>query len=116
MKYKGSCHCGQVTYEVELEAGPAIECNCSICSSKGYLLWFAPRENLNILTGEDKLAIYTFGPHIVRHHFCSACGCAPFGIGKPSGSDAEMAAVNVRCLENVDLDIVPRKPFDGRSL
>lgn len=46
MHYQGSCHCGLVTYEVEAEPGPALECNCSHCSRKGYLLWFMPRENL----------------------------------------------------------------------
>lgn len=116
MRYKGSCHCGKVSYEAELEPGPAMECNCSICSRKGYLLWFTSRSNLHILSGEDNLSVYTFGPHIIRHHFCSTCGCPTFGLGKPPGAEAEIAAVNVRCLENVDLEALERQPFDGRSL
>lgn len=117
MRYKGSCHCGSVTYEAEIDQpGPAVECNCSICSRKGYLLWFTPRSQLNILSGEDNLSIYTFGPHIIKHHFCTTCGCATFGLGKPPGADVEMAAINVRCLENVDLQTLERRPFDGRSL
>ena len=116
MRYKGSCHCRSVTYEVEIESGPAMECNCSICSRKGYLLWFTPRSQLNILSGKDGLAVYTFGPHIIRHHFCSTCGCAVFGIGKPPGTAGEMAAINVRCLENVNLEELERQPYDGRSL
>lgn len=116
MHYTGSCHCGKVKYEAELEPGPAIECNCSICSRKGYLLWFTPRNKLQIVSGEDHLSTYTFGPHIIKHQFCSNCGCAVFGIGKTPGTDSEMAAINVRCLQGVDLDAVERKPFDGRSL
>jgi hypothetical protein len=46
---------------------------------------------------------------------CPTCGCAPFGFGAdPSG--APTAAVNLRCLENVELSAVTRMPFDGRSL
>ena len=103
MRYKGSCHCGSVTYEVEIDQpGPAVECNCSICSRKGTLLWFTPRTRLNMLTGEDALTVYTFGTHNVRHHFCKVCGCTTFGIGKP--------------LEGVDLEGLERRQFDGRSL
>ncbi|HEU4708348.1 MAG TPA: GFA family protein, partial [Methylophilaceae bacterium] len=105
-----------VTYEAEIEPGPAIECNCSICSRKGYLLWFTPRGNLHIKSGEDQLSVYTFGPHIIKHHFCPTCGCAVFGIGKAPGTDSEMAAINVRCLEGIELEEIERKPFDGRSL
>jgi hypothetical protein len=43
MNYKGSCHCGQISFEVEGTLEQAIECNCSHCSRKGYLLWFVPR-------------------------------------------------------------------------
>jgi hypothetical protein len=116
MRYKGSCHCGSVTYEADIEPGPAMECNCSICSRKGHLLWFTPRNNLHILSGQDNLTVYTFGPHIIKHHFCATCGCAAFGIGKPPGAPDEMAAINVRCLEGVALDSIERQPFDGKSL
>lgn len=46
MTYTGSCHCGQVAFTVEGELAQAIECNCSHCSRKGYLLWFVPRAGL----------------------------------------------------------------------
>jgi hypothetical protein len=43
------------------------------------------------------------------------CGCAPFGEGAdPSGK--MMAAVNARCLDDVDLSALKVGHFDGRSL
>jgi hypothetical protein len=116
MQYTGSCHCKRITYEVEIEPGPALECNCSICSRKGTLLWFTPRSNLRILTGEDDLTIYTFRSHTIRHHFCRVCGCTTFGIGKPPKAMEETVAINVRCLEGIDIENLERKQFDGRSL
>jgi len=114
MIYKGSCHCGRIAFEADGELGQAMECNCSHCSRKGFLLWFVPREKLRLATPESNLATYTFNKHVIKHHFCSRCGCAPFGLGTdPSGKP--MAAVNVRCLEGVDLAAVKRIPFDGRS-
>lgn len=88
-----------------------MECNCSHCSRKGYLLWFVPRAQLNLLTG---LSTYTFNKHVIKHHFCSKCGCAPFGFGK-GRSEAETAAINVRCLEGVELSSLKKVPVDGRS-
>ena len=115
MIYKGSCHCGRVAFEVDGELEQIMECNCSHCSRKGYLLWFVSREKLRLITPESNLATYTFNKHVIQHHFCLRCGCAPFGFGK-SPSGAPTAAVNVRCLEGVELSSLRRIPFDGRSL
>ncbi|HEX9922150.1 MAG TPA: GFA family protein [Anaerolineae bacterium] len=115
MKYKGSCHCGQIAFEVEGEVTEAVDCNCSICSRKGSLLWFVPRDKLHLLTPEENLATYMFGKHTIKHHFCPKCGIHPFGEGTdPSGN--QMAAVNLRCLEDLNFSSLPMKHFDGRSL
>lgn len=113
MKHKGSCHCGQIRFEVEGSFDEVLECNCSHCSRKGYLLWFVPRGQLTLHSAESALATYTFNKHAIKHHFCPNCGCAPFGFGASNGT--EMAAVNVRCLEDVELASVQRKFVDGRS-
>ena len=114
MKYKGSCHCGQVAFEVEGDLTQAMECNCSHCSRKGFLLWFVPRSQFELI-GEEGVTTYTFNKHAIEHQFCATCGCQPFAYGKdPSG--AEMAAINVRCLSDIDLASVKRVPFNGRSL
>lgn len=115
MKYTGSCHCGRVAFEVEGELGPVTECNCSICSRKGSLLWFVPREKLVLLTGEAEISSYAFGDETVQHRFCPTCGIHPYGEGiDPKGNP--MAAINVRCLEGIDLAALTIRHFDGRAL
>lgn len=116
MNYKGSCHCGKIAYEVEGDLKEAMECNCSHCRRKGYLLWFVPREQLRLSTPESALETYKFNKHVISHHFCAACGCAPFATGTNPKTGQATAAVNVHCLEGVeprDLKIIP---VDGRSL
>jgi hypothetical protein len=115
MSYKGGCHCGRVAFEVDGEIDQVIECNCSICSKRGYLLWFVPRADLHLGTPESNLSTYTFNKHRIQHRFCPVCGVAPFGVGS-DGKGNEMAAMNVRCLENVDLSDLKIVPFDGRKL
>ena len=115
MIYQGSCHCGQVRFEVEGELERVVDCNCSICSRKGALLWFAPRDKLTPLTAEENTRAYTFGKHTIQHRFCPKCGIHPFGEGSdPTGK--RMAAINVRCLENADFAALPVDHYDGRAL
>jgi hypothetical protein len=113
--HSGSCHCGRLSFEVEGDFAEVMECNCSHCSRKGYLLWFVPREHFRLKSGAGEFQTYKFNKHAISHHFCPTCGCAPFATGKAS-SGAETAAINVRCLEGIDLSAIKRRPVDGRSL
>jgi hypothetical protein len=113
MNYKGSCHCGKVKFEVEGELTQLVECNCSHCSRKGYLMWFVDTSNMRI-TGANELTTYLFNKHNIRHQFCATCGCAPFGLGQ--GRAEGKAGINARCLENVDLKSLPVKQVDGARL
>lgn len=115
MTYRGSCHCGRVAYEVEGELGSVIECNCSHCGRKGLLLWFLPREKITLHSPLEDTEIYKFNRHVIEHRFCPACGVEPFAFGKDRQGNPTVA-VNVRCLEGVELEKLDRKPFDGRSL
>ncbi len=114
MKYRGSCHCGRIAFEVDGDLNGVTACNCSICSRKGVLMWFVPRERLRLLTPEADMATYTFHKHVIKHRFCPVCGIHPFGEGIDAKGNA-MAAVNIRCLEGLDVDAVPVTQFDGRS-
>lgn len=115
MIYKGSCHCGQVAFEVEGEISGAVACNCSICSRKGALMWFVPRETLTLLTPEDAAATYTFNKHLIKHRFCPTCGIHPYGEGVDA-KGKPMVAINIRCLDGLDLASIPVQNFDGRAL
>ncbi|HET9483830.1 MAG TPA: GFA family protein [Xanthomonadales bacterium] len=115
MSHRGSCHCGRIAFEVEGEPKEVMACNCSVCSRKGSLLWFVPRDQLRLLTPESDMATYTFNRHVIKHRFCPRCGMHPFGEGTDPKGKA-MAAVNVRCLEDVDPESLPVKHFDGRAL
>ncbi len=114
MIFQGSCHCGKMAYEVDAEMQPATACNCSICSSRGYLLWFMPADKVKLTGSLEDMSSYTFNKHRIRHYFCPDCGGAPFGMAEHEGKP--MVAVNVRCLEGVDLSKLEVKHFDGKKL
>lgn len=115
MSHRGSCHCGRVAFEVEGTIDSALSCNCSICERKGSLLWFVPRDSLRLLTPDGNASSYTFKGRVIQHRFCPVCGIHPYAEGvDPKGN--RMAAINLRCLEDFDLEAVPVTQFDGRSL
>jgi hypothetical protein len=88
------------------------ECNCSICTKKGFLHWVVPRERFELLAGEDGLTTYRFNTRIAQHHFCSSCGIHSFYVPR---SDPNKIDVNVRCLDGIDLAKLTIAHFDGRN-
>lgn len=115
MLYQASCHCGRVAFEVEGQVDAAVACNCSICSRKGSMLWFVARDKLQLKTPEEAASSYEFNKHVIKHRFCPTCGMHPYGEGvDPKGN--RIAAINLRCVEGIDLAAIPVHHYDGRSL
>lgn len=113
--YAGGCHCGNVRYEVKTNLGQVVACNCSICTKRGFLWIFAKPQQFTLRKGEDGQAEYLFNKHIIHHLFCKECGVESYARGKgPDGSDT--VAINVRCLDGVDLAALKTVPLDGKSL
>lgn len=110
MIYKGSCHCGAISFEVDAPEKLELEdCNCSICSMSGYLHLIVPKKQFRLQAGEDFLQTYTFNTGVARHTFCKRCGIKPFYIPRsnPDGVD-----VNARCLD-ASLKKMKVMKFDG---
>ncbi|SAI70388.1 Uncharacterized conserved protein [Bordetella ansorpii] len=122
--YQGSCHCGACRFEVELEPDHVRCCNCSVCRRRGALIHRVPASALRLLTPLADLKVYEWGSRTGRDYFCGVCGILPFR--KPSApTPAERAAgmtpfegwaINVRCLEGIDLAAIPVKRVDGAAL
>ncbi|GGL27632.1 MULTISPECIES: GFA family protein [Caulobacter] len=114
-RHEGGCQCGAVRYAVELELDKLIACNCSRCGKLGSVLAFAPASAFELKQGQDSLTEYRFNSHKISHLFCKTCGIQSFGRGVgPDG--AEMAAINVRTLDDVDVFALEPHRFDGKSL
>ena len=114
MLYNGSCHCGHVAFQVEGTISGAMSCNCSLCQRKGALMWFVPREQLQLLTPDENAGTYTFNKNVIKHRFCAKCGVHPYGEGVDAKGNA-MAAINIRCLEDIELEKIPVTHYDGRA-
>jgi hypothetical protein len=109
--FEGGCHCGKVRFRVRTEALEATDCNCSICTKKGFLHLIVTKDAFELLSGADDLATYTFNTGIAKHTFCRHCGIHAFYTPRshPDGVD-----VNIRCLDDFAWEKFRLTPFDGR--
>lgn len=112
--YEGSCQCGAVLYEVDVDLENTITCNCSRCQRMGFVLAFAPRDSFQLKSGERTLTEYRFNKQAIQHLFCKTCGVESFAYGKmPDGSP--VVAINVNCLAGVEPRELNSTHVDGRS-
>jgi len=108
---EGGCHCGAVRYRVTVRARRGVDCNCSMCTKKGYLHLIVAEEDFELLRGADAITTYTFGTHTAQHHFCSQCGVHSYYRPR---SHPDSIDVNIRCLDGVDASDFQLYSFDGR--
>lgn len=116
--YHGSCHCGAVKFEANLDLTQnTYRCNCSICRRTRFWPAVAMPEDFRLLAGEAELTQYLFNTKKNQHYFCKHCGVRAFGIGTetPVG---KMYGVNLMCLDDAtdeELSAAPIVYIDGRS-
>lgn len=74
----------------------------------------APRQQFELLTPDENASPTPSTSTSSSTRFCPTCGMPPNGEGvDPKGNS--MAAINIRCLEDVTLEKVAVTTFDGRS-
>lgn len=110
--YEGGCHCGRVRFRVTADLSRVTECNCSICTKKGFLHLIVPPDRFELLVGDGDLTTYQFHTRTAKHHFCRVCGIHSYYVPR---SDPDKIDVNARCLEGVELDKLAVRRFDGRN-
>lgn len=122
--YRGSCVCGAVTFEADLDlAAGTTRCNCSFCTKSRMWIAFAKEGDFRLLAGEDALADFQRKPNVkmepfLHLHFCRTCGARPFTRGGfLPAFGGTFHAVNVACLDDAtdeELAAAPINYADGR--
>jgi hypothetical protein len=97
MMFQGGCHCGAIRFLVTTEKRVVLDCNCSMCTKKGFLHLIVEADEFQLLTGQDRLSEYRFGTGTARHLFCSTCGVHAHYVPR---SHPDGFSVNFRCLDD----------------
>ncbi len=90
MKIDGGCHCGDITYEAEIDPEKVGICHCTDCQSLSASAFRTilpvPEDNFKILSGEPKIYIKTGDSGAKREQtFCPECGSAIYSASVGEG-------------------------------
>ena len=82
MLISGSCHCGNIGFDLSWEPEPteipARACTCSFCTKHGGVWTSCPTGKLKVRVREPALVSkYAFGTKTAQFHICSRCGIVP---------------------------------------
>ena len=112
-KYKGSCHCGAVKFEIDSDFPELTTCDCSICLRKNALMVKVHENSFTLLQGGEHISRYQFHTFTAIHYFCKHCGIYPFHRKRTA---PDHYGVNVFCLEGFDPTGIPVRETNGSAM
>ncbi|MBC7991579.1 MAG: GFA family protein [Luteimonas sp.] len=117
--YAGSCHCGNVKFEadIDLSAGTG-KCNCSFCSkTRNWSATIKP-EAFRLLSDADATIDYQFNTQSTHWPFCKTCGGRPYGEGDIPEAGGKFVTLSVTGLDGLtaqQLADLPVRYCNGRD-
>jgi hypothetical protein len=113
-KHTGTCHCGEVRFEVALDAASGSRCNCTVCTKTGVTGSIVKPDAFELLAGEAMLSTYEWGGKTSTRYFCKACGVHCFGKGFLAEVGGDYVSVNLNCIDDIDVAKTKVVYWDGR--
>ena len=120
MLIHGSCHCGNISFELAWTPDPpeipARACGCSFCRKHGGVWTSSPDAALEMQVKDPAfVSLYTFGTRTADFHVCSRCGVTPVATSRIDGRT--YAVVNVHAFNDVEPALIRAAPasFEGED-
>ncbi len=108
--YRGSCHCGAVTFTLKTDLGYCVRCDCSMCRRRGAIMVRCDQDDLVIESGREWLTEYRFNTKVAVHSFCKRCGIYTFHKMRKL---PDKYGVNAGCIEGIDLAALAPISIEG---
>lgn len=113
--HSGSCHCGQVRFQADLDLSRgATRCNCTFCTKLGGPSTLVKPDAFRLLSGQALLSEYRRPGSPASRSFCKACGAHVFGSGDIPEIGGAFVSVNLNCLDDLDPWQLKVQHWDGR--
>lgn len=117
MKIDGACHCGDITYEAEIDPKNVVICHCSDCQtlsgSTFRTVALSHEGTFTLRSGEPKIYVKTAESGAKRQQaFCPECGTPIYSTAEGDGS--KIHGIRVGTIRQRD-ELVPRLQVWSRS-
>jgi hypothetical protein len=113
-KHHGSCLCGDVQFEVEVDLAKGSQCNCTLCTRLGAVGSLVKPAAFRLTSAESTLASFTRTPEIGHRYFCARCHTYCFGKGHLEMLGGDFVSVNLNCIDGFDVSQTELVHWDGR--
>lgn len=117
MKIDGTCHCGRITYEAEIELEKVRVCHCTDCQQLTGTAFRVsaptPEKNFRLLSGEPKIYVKTAESGRKRAQaFCGDCGSPIYATSV--GEGPKIFGIRTGTARQRQ-ELVPKRQFWRRS-
>lgn len=111
--YKGSCHCGAVQFEADIDLAQGTgKCNCTYCTKIRSWKAFVKPEALRVSQGEDQVSEYSGKNPTTKRYFCKTCGVHVYERGDAEWMGGPYAGVFLSALDDATIDELVSGPVD----
>lgn len=111
--HAGSCHCGDVRFEISSNIAELTTCDCSICVKKNAVMTKVAENDFALLTPWATLSEYRWNTEIARHYFCRRCGIYTFHRKRAQPGHFE---INIFCIDDFDASNMPLRATEGQDM
>ena len=99
--YQGSCHCGAIRYEVDLDLSRGSgRCNCSFCLKARAWAAFVKPEAFRLAAGSEEGVGYHKHPEAPVKYHCARCGVRTHARGDADYTGGPFVSVFVATLDD----------------
>ena len=116
--YKGSCHCGDIKYEADVDLAKGTgKCNCTYCLKNRAWKAFVRPSEFRLLSGGDRATAYHRHAEAPLKYHCPKCGVHTHETGRADYMGGDFVGVFITTLDDVtaeELATAPVRYSDGR--
>lgn len=103
--YKGSCHCGAVKYQADIDLSKGtMKCNCHLCTKMRSWKVFIKPEGFKLIFGADQVSEYHGKNPTAQRFFCKTCGIYLYEIGDAEWMGGPFVGIFLNSLDDASID------------
>mgnify|MGYP006054900859 FL=1 len=114
LSHHGSCLCGDVQFDVELDLRKASRCNCTLCTKLGVTGSMVKPAAFALRSPVASLSTFTRTPEVGTRYFCARCHVYCYGQGHLAELGGDFVSINLGCVDGFDPTAAEFVHWDGR--